>query len=164
MSPFMALIVLAVLIGAVVFLIGLFTRKRRIILLGAPAVLLLLVWLFLASARPNPQKEFDRLFGAENRRAASAIKTLKPTFMDGYFISFRMRPSDFETRIRPKLTESDMLPPTRFLRRQALPKGWPASIQSPASALHCDAGGFDVYLIYSPSEEAAYVSVLYAQW
>jgi len=160
----MPLIVLTVLIGVVVFLIGLFTRKRKIMVLGAPAPLILLVWLFLASARPNPQKEFDRIFGAENRGAASAIKTLKPTFMDGYFISFRIRPTDFDTRIRPRLRESDLLSPARFLRRQALPAGWPAAIESATSALHCEAGGSDVYLLHFPSEETAYVSVSYAQW
>ena len=71
MSPFMALIVLAVLAGVVVFIVGLLTRKRTIILIGAPAALLLLIWFFLASSRPDPQKEFDRLFGASNRALAS---------------------------------------------------------------------------------------------
>jgi hypothetical protein len=67
MSPFMALISLVVLIGAVVFVVGLVMRKRKVILIGAPAALLLVIWFFLASSRPNPQKEFDRLFGAGNR-------------------------------------------------------------------------------------------------
>ena len=81
----MAVIVLAVLLGGVVFVVGLLTRKRRIVLLGSPAALLLLAWFLLASMRPNPEKEFDRLFGANNRSAASEIETRKPTFMDGFF-------------------------------------------------------------------------------
>ena len=99
MSPFMALIVVAVLIGVAVFLFGLVTRKRKIIVVGAPAALLLVIWFFLASSRPNPQKEFDRLFGASNRGLASDIQTIMPTFMVGHFICFRMRPSGFDARV-----------------------------------------------------------------
>ena len=164
MSPFMALIVFAVLIGVLVFFIGLVTRKRKIIILGAPAALLLLIWFFLASARPNPQREFDRLFGADNRGMASAIQTLKPTFMDGHFITFRMRPTDFDTRIRPKFSERGLSSPTRFLLRQALPAGWPASVQTATSALHREVEHCDVYLLYFPSEQTAYASVQYEQW
>src|SRR5437667_3447217 len=98
MSPFMFLIVLAVLIGVVVFAVGLLTRRPKILLVGAPAALLLVIWFFWASSRPNPQKEFDRLFGADNRSVASGIQTLKPTFMDGHFMSFHMRRADFDTR------------------------------------------------------------------
>ena len=160
----MALIVLALLIGVLVFLIGLLTRKRRIMLVGAPAALLLLIWFFLASARPNPQKEFDRLFGANNREMASAIQTLKPTFMNGHFISFRMRPAEFDTRIRPKFSETGLSSPTRFLLRQALPAGWLASVQTATSALHREVEHCDVYLLYFPIAETAYASVQYEQW
>ena len=69
----MAIIVLAALIGVAVFVVGLVLRKRKIILIGAPAALLLVAWFFLASSRPNPQREFDRLFGADNRGLASDI-------------------------------------------------------------------------------------------
>src|SRR5438445_9282159 len=111
MSPFMALIVFAVLIGVVVFVVGLVTRKRKIIIVGAPAVLLVAVWFFLASSRPNPQKEFDRLFGAGNRGLASDVRTIKRTFMDGHFISFRISPADFEARIRPQFSEVGLASP-----------------------------------------------------
>lgn len=86
----MAIIFLAVLIGVVVFVVGLVIRKRKIVRVGAPAALFLVIWFFLASSRPNPQKEFDRLFGAGNRGLASDIQTIKPTFMDGHFISFNV--------------------------------------------------------------------------
>ena len=160
----MALIVLAVFIGVVVFFVGLFTRKRKFMLVGAPAALLLIIWFFLASSRPNPQKEFDRLFGTSNRGAASDIRTLKPLLMDGHFISFRISPTNFDARIRPKFSEAGLSSPTQFLLRQPLPTGWPASIQTATSALHCEVEHCDVYLIYFPNEEAAYASVQYEQW
>ena len=164
MSPFMALIVVAVLVGAVVFVVGILTRKRKLILIGAPAALLFVVWCFLASLRPNPQKEFDRLFGAGNRIMASNIQTLKPTLMDGHLIFFYMRSADFDTRIRPRFSEHTLLRPGQLLQRQRLPTGWPASIETAASALHTVVEHNDVYLLYFPTQEMAYASVRYAQW
>jgi len=52
----MAIIVLAVLIGVVVFLVGLVMRKRKVILVGTPAALLLVIWFFLASSHSDPKK------------------------------------------------------------------------------------------------------------
>jgi hypothetical protein len=164
MSPFIALIVLAVLIGVVVFVVGLVRRKRKIILIGAPAALLLVIWFFLASSRPNPQNAFDRLFGENNRSVASAIQTLKPTFMDGHFISFRMRPADFDARIRPQFSEIRFASPPNLLLGQSLPKGWPSTVETAASALHREVEHNDVYLLYFPAEETAYASVRYDQW
>jgi len=164
MSPFVALIVVVVLVGAVVFVVGLLTRKRKIILIGAPTALLLVLWFFLASSRPNPQKEFDRLFGASNRNLAANIQTLKPTFMDGHFISFRIRPADFDARIRPQLSEINFSSPGRFLLRQRLPTGWPTSVETATSALHVVVEHRDVYLLYFPTQEIAYASVRYEQW
>jgi len=164
MSPFMALIVLALLIGVVVFVVGLLTRKRRVILIGAPAALLLIIWFLLASSRPNPQKEFDRLFGANNRGVASAIQTLKPTFMDGHFISFHMRPADFDARIRPQFSQIGFSSPPNLLLGQSLPEGWPAAVETAASALHRELDHHDVFLLCFPSEEIAYASVRYDEW
>ena len=164
MSPFMTIIVLAVLVGAGVFVFGVVTRKRRVILIGAPAMLLLVGWFFLAGLRPNPQKEFDRLFGARNRGAASDIRTIKPTLMDGHFISFRMRPSDFDTRIRPQFSEIELGSPPNILLGESLPAGWPSSIEMAKSALYREIKYQDVYLLYFPSEEMAYGSIRYAQW
>lgn len=164
MSPFMAIIVLAVLIGVVVFVVGLVTRKRKLIFIGAPAALLLVIWFCLASSRPNPQKEFDRLFGAGNRGLASDIQTIKPTFMDGHFISFRMRPSDFDARVRPQFSEIGLGSPPNILLRQSLPTGWPTEIEKTDSALHRKVEYHDVFLIYIPSQEMAYASIRYDQW
>lgn len=164
MSPFMVIIDLAVLIGVVVFLVGLVMRKRKVILIGAPAALLLVIWFLLASSRPDPKKEFDRLFGAGNRGLASDIQTIKPTFMDGHFISFRMRPSDFDAHVRPQFSEVGLGSPPNILLRQALPTGWPAEIETTDSALHRKVEYHDVFLIYMPSQEMAYASVRYDQW
>jgi hypothetical protein len=160
----MAIIVLAVLIGVLVFFVGLVMRKRKVILIGAPAALLLIIWFFLASSRPNPQKEFDRLFGPANRGLASNIRTIKPTFMDGHFISFRMRPSDFDTHVRPQFSEVGLGSPSSILLGQSLPSGWPAEIETTTSALHREVEHQDVYLLYFPSQEMAYASIRYDQW
>jgi hypothetical protein len=160
----MALIVLAVLVGGLVFLFGLVTRKRKIILVGSPAALLIVIWFVLASLRPNPQKEFDRLFGSSNRALASEIQTIKPTFMDGHFISFRMRPADFDARIGPQFSELQFASPPNLLLGQALPKGWPTAVEDSKSALHRQVDYHDVYLLYLPAEQTAYASVRYDQW
>jgi hypothetical protein len=164
MSPFMAVIVLAVMIGVVVFVAGLVTRKRKIILVGTPAALLLVLWLLLASSRPNPQTEFDRLFGAANRGLASDIQTIKPTLMDGHFISFRMSATDFFARIRPQYSDVRLASPPNILLGQSLPAGWPAAVESATSALHREVEHHDVYLLYFPNQEMAYASIRYDQW
>lgn len=164
MSPFIALISLAVLAGAVVFVVGLVMRKWKVILISAPAALLLVIWLFLASSRPNPQKEFDRLFGAANRELASDIQTIKPMLMDGHFISFRIRPADFDDRVRSQFSKVGLGSTSSILLGQPLPAGWPDAIEATDSALHREVDHHDVYLLYFPSQEMAYASVRYDQW
>jgi hypothetical protein len=132
-------------------------------LVGAPAALLLVIWFFLASSRPDPQKEFDRLFGAANRDVASDIQTIKPTFMDGHFISFRMRSDDFNTRVRPLLSWGG-LGSSNILFGQPLPAGWPPEIETTAPALHREVKSNVVFLLYFPNLEMAYASVRYDQW
>jgi hypothetical protein len=160
----MALVVLAVLLGVVVFIIGLLSRKGCVILLGAPAAVLLALWFLLASWPPNPKRSLDDLIGSDKRRLASDIRTSKPTFMDGYFISFRMRPSDFDTHVRPLFSGTGFGPPANLLFGQSLPSGWAAEIETATSALHREVQRQGVYLIYYPDSEMAYASVLYEQW
>jgi hypothetical protein len=164
MSPFMAIIALAVLIGVVVFVVGVVRRKRKIILVGAPAALLLVIWFFLASSRPNPQKEFDRIFGPGNRGFASNIQTIKPRFMDGHFICFRMRPADFDSQVRTQFSQVELTSPPNILLGEPLPAGWPPALESTKSVLHREFENQDVYLVYFPSQEMAYASVRYGQW
>lgn len=164
MSPFIALISLAVLVGSGVFVVGLVMRKRKVILLSLPAVVLLGIWLILASSRPNPQKEFDRLFGAANRELASDIQTIKPMLMDGHFISFRIHPADFDDRVRSQFSKVRLGSTSSILLGQPLPSGWPAAIETTDSALHREVDHDDVYLLYFPSQEIAYASVRYDQW
>lgn len=163
MSPFMFFIVLAVLGGAGVFVVAVLARKRKLMLVSAPAVLLVVIWYFLATMPPNPANEFDRLFGASNRGFASDIRTLKPTLMDGHFVSFHMSPTNFNAHVRSRFLETD-LRPNQLLIRQQLPKGWPATMESAKSALHCEVDHGDVYLFYFGDEERAYVVVHYEQW
>lgn len=160
----MAIIVLAVLAGVAVFVIGLVIRKPKVILIGAPAALLLVIWFFLARSRPDPGKEFDRLFGAGNRGLASDIQTIKPTFMDGHFICFRMRPSDFDAHVRRQFSRVELASPPNILLGQSLPAGWPPALESATWVLHREIEHQDVYLVYYPGQESAYASVRYEQW
>lgn len=164
MSPFMAFISVAVLIGAVVFVVGLVMRRRKVMFMGMPGALLLVLWFILTSSRPNPQVEFDRLVGADNRRLASEIQTIKPMFMDGHFLSFRMRPSDFDARVRSQFSEVGLGSPSSILLGQPLPAGWPAEIEATASVLHREVDHSDVFLLYFPGQEMAYASVRYDRW
>jgi hypothetical protein len=164
MSPIMALISLAVLAGSVLLIIGLVLRKRILIFIGAPPALLLGAWFLLASHRPNPYIEFARIFGDTNRSAASDIRTIKPTFMDGHFISFHMTPADFDARIRPKFAATDTrYSSLRLLHGQSLPKDWPKWIEMASSLLTTNLDGAQIAMLYGSQEQKAYVSVEYEQ-
>lgn len=164
MSPITALLVLGVFVLAAIFLFGLCVRKRAWILVGTPGAVLLIVWYCAASVCPNPQREFDRLFGAENRAFASDIQTIKPTMMDGHFISFRIRPEDFDARIRPGCIDMPLQSRTHFLLGQRLPKGWPPVIQTSEMALSREVKRSSIYILYFPNKQRAYCTVQYEQW
>ncbi len=164
MSPFMAIFGLVVLGGVLFFGCGVLLRRRRVLLAGAPAASLFLVWLFLASSQPHPEKEFDRLFGSRNRILASDIRTMKPTLMDGCFIQFRMPVSNFDEHVRPQFSHFTMGSNPNILLGQSLPHGWPSAIEFTTQVLHRIVDFQDVYLIYFPEEATAYASVLYSQW
>ena len=95
----MAILVLGVLLGTVVWVGAVVLRKRGCVLLLLPFPLLIIAWFVLASIAPNPEREFDRLFGPSVRSAVSDIRTIKPTFMDGHLISFRVS-EDAYSRIK----------------------------------------------------------------
>jgi len=165
MSPFFVPIILGILIGSLVFVIGVARRKKWMIAFGCPAVLLLAAWFILASMPPNPETEFNRVFGSDNRSAASEVKTIKPTFMDGYFISFRMSQADFDSRIRRQFISTD----TRYtginiLLGQKLPNGWPKWITESPSMLNKEVDREQIILVYGSQEKMAYASVEYEQW
>lgn len=163
MSPLFAPIILAILAGVIILVVGLVTRKKKLIIIGAPAAALLLAWYVVASIPPKPEKEFDRIFGAASRSSVTDIDTIKPTMMDGHFISFRIPQTDFDSEIRPQLS------PTQFtnfhlLRGQDLPSGWPKAVQEASAALHKEADHNEVLVYYDIETQTAYASVLYDQW
>ena len=125
--------------------------------------MLLLVWYVLASIPPNPEKEFDRIFGEASRSSVTDIDTIKPTMMDGHFISFRIPQTDFDSEIRPQLSLTHF---TNFhlLRGQDLPSGWPKAVQEATAALYMEVDHNEVLVYYDLETQTAYASVLYDQW
>jgi hypothetical protein len=162
MSPLFAPIILAIFAGIILFVIGLITRKKKLIGIGAPAAALFLAWYYVASTPPNPEKEFDRIFGAANRDSATDIDTIKPTMMDGHFISFRIPQADFDSQIRPQF-EPMKFTNFHLLRGQDLPAGWPKAVENASAALHKEVDYHDILVYYDMETESAYVSVLYDQ-
>lgn len=162
MSPLFSLIVLGVFAGALVFVIGLISRKRHLVLVGAPCVFLIAGWLLLPATAPNPEQAFDQIFGAENRPSASEITT-SPAQFDGYFISFVMPNREFYSRLREPFDHVEF---TNFhlLRGDKLPTGWPKDIANAKSSLLKEIDHHEVLLIYDQQSSTAHASVRYQGW
>ncbi|MGK0185808.1 MAG: hypothetical protein ACI9R3_001591 [Verrucomicrobiales bacterium] len=107
MSPLLIPIILAIFVGVILLVIGILVRRKILIIIGAPAAALLLGWFLMASIPPDPEKEFDCIFGESNRNAAADIDTIKPMKMDGHFILFRMPQREFNTRIQPQFEQTE---------------------------------------------------------
>ena len=163
MSPLFSLIILGVFAGALVFVVGLVAQKRSLIVFGAPAVVLLAGWIFLPITPPNPEQAFDRIFGAENRSAASSITTTATSRFDGYFISFVMPNKEFYSRLREPFDHIEF---TNFhlLRGDKLPPGWPQDIANAKSSLVKEIHHHEVLLLYDQQTATAYASVRYQGW
>jgi hypothetical protein len=163
MSPLFTPIILVILLGSVLFLIGIITRKKKLIFIGAPVVALLLAWYVIASIAPSPEGEFDRIFGSNNRSFVTDIDTIKPTMMDGYFISFRISPADFDNHIRPQLVSTEF---TNFhlLRGEELPTGWSKSVEDTTTALMKEVDRNEILVYYDATTKYVYASVQYDQW
>lgn len=173
MSPFIGLLVLAALIGCIAFFAGCIMRHRRLILIAAPAPILLGVWIWLASVPPNAMEAYDVLFGGATRQAARQIHTIKPTLMDGFFISFQISPDDFSTWIRPELEDTEIPFGHSFARGQRLPRQWPDWLDTTTNvfrkervvpAIDYGPGWRDLLLIYDAEHGIAYGSVLWESW
>jgi hypothetical protein len=163
MSPLFTLLVLGVFAGALVFVCGVIARRRRLVVLGAPAALLLAGWLLLPVTPPNPEHEFDRIFGVGNRSAASRITTTATSRFDGYFISFVMPNREFYSRLRASFDHVEF---TNFhlLRGDKLPPGWPQEVAKADSSLIKEIDHHEVLLIYDQQTATAYASVRYKGW
>ena len=119
---------------------------------------------------PEESVDIDRIAGSGNtsrlvcdREYASDIDTIKPTLMDGHFLSFQISEKNFDTRIRPRLGWADF---TNFhlLRGQDLPSGWPESVERSTGALSTKVDSQRVLVHYDRSLETAYASVQYVTW
>lgn len=163
MSPFMALIALGILLGTVVCIGAIALRKRGCALLTLPFPLLILAWLALASIPPNSEREFDRLFGQTSRSAVTDIRTIKPTFMDGYLISFRVSEADY-TRITAGAFSRELLGGLSFFGGTRRPSSWPASLETMDEFDRRDFGEDYLLAYYDRKTQTVYASFHFWGW
>ena len=163
MSPFMAILVLGVLLGTVVWVGAVVLRKRGCVLLLLPFPLLIIAWFVLASIAPNPEREFDRLFGPSVRSAVSDIRTIKPTFMDGHLISFRVSEEAY-SRIKAENRRPEFVGGLSFFGGTNRPASWPAALET-MDMFECRDFGEDRLLTYyCRATQTLYASYLYEGW
>ena len=162
MSPLFALVALAVFVGVGLLVAGLIFRKVGLVIIGAPPPVILLIWVVMAGLPPEPNREFDQMFGYENRAFAEEVETIKPWGMDGFFFSFRMEKEDFEVRILPEF--SAVGNNFDFLRGEGLPESWPLEMVGLEAAFEKKVGNNDVLIWYDWESEMVYGSNLYDQW
>lgn len=163
MSPFMAFIVLGILLGTLVCIVAAIGRKRGCALMTLPFPLLILAWVALASVPPNSEQEFDRLFGEAARSAATDIRTIKPTFMDGFLISFRVSCADY-THITAGTFSREPLGGLSFFGRARRPSSWPASLETMDEFDRRDFGEDYILAYYDSGTQTVYASFHYWGW
>lgn len=159
----MAIIVLGVLLGTMVCMAAALLRKRGCAIMTLPFPLLVIAWFVLASMPPNREKEFDRLFGQSARSAASDIQTFKPTFMDGYLISFRVSESDYD-RITAGTFSQQPLGGLSFLGRGSRPASWPAYLETLAEFDRQDFGEDYLLAHFDKETQTVYAAFHYWGW
>jgi hypothetical protein len=159
----MGLLALGILLGCVVFVIALFAKKRGCATLLLPCPLLILLWVVLAATPPNAEMECQRLFGEEAVLKVSELKSLKPFGMDGFLLSFKISPQDFNQLIRP----ASFLAPLggiSFFGGSTRPESWPAILETMDECFHREVGEDKLLIHYDESHETVYASFSYWGW
>lgn len=159
----MALIVLGILLGTVVFCIALIAKKRGLAMLALPCPLLVLLWLILASTPPDAGAECERLFGEEVRQHAKGLQSLKPLGMDGFLLTFQILPQDFYRLIKPAFS-MELLGGISFFGRESRPKDWPKVLETMDECLRREVGEDILLLYYDDPKQTVYVSFKYWGW
>jgi len=163
MSPFTALIVLGILLGSAVCIGAVIRRKRGCALMTLPFPFLVVAWFIFASIPPNAEREFDRLFGQGSRSSATAIRTIKPTFMDGYLISFRMSEADY-SHITSGTFSRELLGGLSFFGGASRPSSWPASLETMDEFDRRDFGEDYLLSYHDRGTQTVYASFHYWGW
>ncbi|WP_395745055.1 hypothetical protein [Prosthecobacter sp.] len=159
----MALIVLGVLLGTAVFIAALIAKKWGLAKLALPCPLLVLLWLVLAGTPPDAEAECKRLFGEEVRAHARELQSIKPPGMDGFFLTFRISPQDFQHLIKPAFSVQP-ISGISFFGRESRPEGWPKVLETIDECLQRDVGEDSLCLYYDDARETAYASFRYWGW
>jgi len=128
-----------------------------------PFPLLILAWWILASIPPNPEQEFDRLFGHASRSAAAEIRTINPTFMDGYLISFRISEAEY-SRITAGTFSREPLGGLSFFGRARRPSSWPESLETTVEFDRRDFGEDYLLVYYDKGAQSVYGAFHYWGW
>lgn len=163
MSPFMAIIVLGILLGTVVCGSAALLKKRGCALVTLPFPLLIILWLILAMIPPDSEKEFERLFGAESKHLVSDIKVRKPLFMDGCLISFRATEEDYD-RITAGRFSFQHRGGLSFFGRGRRPSSWPEELETMDYFNRRDFGEDYMLSHFDKETQTAYAAFHYCGW
>jgi hypothetical protein len=163
MSTFMTLIVLGVLVGTVACIGAALLRKRGCAMMLLPFPLLIVVWFVFASIPPNAEQEFDRLFGHASRSAATDIRTIKPFFMDGHLISFRISEADY-IRITTDTFNHEHRGGLSFFGKGRRPSSWPESLEKMDMFDRCNFGEDYLLAYFDKNTGTVYAAFHYWGW
>lgn len=163
MSPIMSLIVLLVLLGTVVCVGAALLRKRGCAMVTLPFPLLVVAWFAFASIPPDVEREFDRLFGYASRSAVTDIRTIKPTFMDGYLISFRISEADY-IRITTGTFSHEPVGGLSFFGGVRRPSSWPEILETMDMFDRCDFGEDYLLAYFDRDTQTVYAAFHYWGW
>ena len=156
--------ILAIFVGSLYFLIsGLRRRNLGRSLAGLPFVVMLVGWFVLASSNPEPKASFEQAFLVSPPPSVTELKTKKPTFMDGHFLSFHISAKDFPSIVGEPFKSVSREEALRALRSASLPVDWRVE-ETEAFLRPWDPTGkneYEVVLLWNPAKEHALATVWY---
>lgn len=117
----------------------------------------------MASIPPSPQKEIQKMFGPEALVKATMVQTFKPTFMDGYLISFQISEADYR-RIISSDFDKQPLGGFKFFGRGNRPSSWPSYLETLDWFDRRDFDGDVIFAHFDSQTQTVYAAYRYDSW